>query len=212
MTIAYNCNTVHVKFYTETTNGWVEKQCGVRLKDIVTFMATIYRWSESYTHHSSLEACEGAIRGIRFFFLNCPLIWQNSVICDQGLFTPLITNLNRASKPFVCQLHFLEPGRSKRWCRTSGMEITRFLITTVRSRYFPHFPKWPRRFLWINLTTFWLNKATSPATWARIANNTLPTPWICLLPLKAIDKKEITPMVLCHRTLLLTVARAWCVK
>ena len=30
--------------------------------------------------------------------------------------------------------------------------------------------------------------------------------------LKAMDKKEITAMVLCHRTLLLTVARAWYVK
>ena len=183
MTIVYNCNTVHVKFYTETTNGWVEKQCGVRVKDIVTFMATIYRWNASYAHHSFLEACEGANRGIRVFFWNCPLIWQNSVICDQGLFAPRITNLNRASKPFVCQLHFLAPGRSQRWCRTSGMEITRFLITTVRSRFFPYFPKWPRRFLWISLMIFWLNKATSPATGARIANTTLPTPWICFLPL-----------------------------
>ena len=42
MTIVYNYNTVHVKFYTETANGGVEKQCGVRVKDIVTFMATIY--------------------------------------------------------------------------------------------------------------------------------------------------------------------------
>ena len=30
--------------------------------------------------------------------------------------------------------------------------------------------------------------------------------------LKAMDKKEITAMVLCHRTLLLTVTRAWYVK
>ena len=29
---------------------------------------------------------------------------------------------------------------------------------------------------------------------------------------KAMDKKEITAMVLCHRTILLTVVRAWCVK
>ena len=87
------------------------------------------------------------------------------------------------SKPFVCQLHFLRHGRSQMWCRTWRMEITRFLITTVRSRYFPYFPKWPRRFLWINLMTFWLNKATSPTTGASKANTTLPTPWICLLPL-----------------------------
>ena len=119
----------------------------------------------------------------KIIFLNRPLIWQNSVICDRGLFAPRITKLNRASKPFVCQLHFLRPGRSQRWCRTSGMEITRSLITTVRSRYFPYYPKWPRRLLWINLMTFWLNKATLPATGARIANTTLPTPWICLLAL-----------------------------
>ena len=30
--------------------------------------------------------------------------------------------------------------------------------------------------------------------------------------LKAMGKKEIKAMVLCHRTLLLNVARAWCVK
>ena len=179
MTIVYNWNTVREKFYTETTNGWVE----VRVKDIVTFMATIYRWNESYAHHTFLEAYERAIRGIRFFFLKPSAHMIDSVICDQGLFAPRITNLNPASKSFVCQLHFLGPGRSQRWCRTSGMEITRFLITTVRSRYFPYFPKWPRRFLWINLMTFWLNKAASPATGARIANTTLRTPWTCLLPL-----------------------------
>ena len=35
--------------------------------------------------------------------------------------------------------------------------------------------------VWINLMTFWLNKATSHATRVEIANTTLPKPWVCLL-------------------------------
>ena len=35
--------------------------------------------------------------------------------------------------------------------------------------------------VWINLITFWLNKATSHATRVEIANTTLPKPWVWLL-------------------------------
>ena len=159
------------------------------------------RFQKSPLWRAFLKSCvftryvwTGPKQGILSLLFKCLII----VVKIAKLVSTLAIRLAiRASK--VAREHFCPPkwkfsfkalSKSQNWLEDHGQtnhfdhEIGFFQEFLLKNHLLPTYHLGFDRsgwMVWINLITFWLNKATSHATRVEIANTTLPKPWVCLL-------------------------------